>query len=149
MISRIIGKFNIIKLLILIRKVPIIGQISCFLLRFLGIHITRKVSIGKNLSLVHWGCGVVIHPNTVIKDNVKIYQGVTLGRGDINVDYSQSKMEKIILEDGAIICAGAKVICKEGILKVGKNTIIGANSVLLQSTGDNEVWVGMPARRVK
>lgn len=43
---------------------------------------------------------------------------------------------------------GAKVLCKEGVLTVGKNTIIGANAVLLESTGDNEIWVGIPAKKI-
>lgn len=58
-------------------------------------------------------------------------------------------MKKIIISDGAILCAGAKILSKEDTLIVGKNTIIGANSVLLNSTGDNEVWVGIPAKRIK
>jgi serine O-acetyltransferase len=44
--------------------------------------------------------------------------------------------------------SGAKVLCKEGVLKVGKGTVVGANAVLLQSTGEDELWAGMPARCV-
>ena len=36
----------------------------------------------------------------------------------------------------------------EGILRVGCGTVIGANPVLLQSTGDWEIWAGMPAHKV-
>lgn len=51
------------------------------------------------------------------------------------------------IKKGACICAGAKILGKDEIV-VGQNTIIGANSVLLQSTGDNETWVGIPAKKI-
>lgn len=114
-----------------------------------GLCIPRSVKIGKNVYFPHNAIGTVIHPWAVIGDNVKIYQNVTLGRADIWVDSSKSEFKSIHIDDGAIICAGAKIICKKGILKVGKNTIIGANAVLTCSTGDNEVWAGIPAKRIK
>ena len=113
------------------------------------IYIPRKVEIGKRVSLVHNAPCLVVHPNTVIGDDVKIYQGVTIGRADIYRDHEESDMEKIIIDDGAVICAGAKILCKEGVLRVGKNTIVGANAVLTRSTGDNEIWAGIPAKRIK
>jgi serine O-acetyltransferase len=58
----------------------------------------------------------------------------------------QSKFEGIVIEDDAILAPGAKVLCKEGILRVGRGTVVGANAVLLQSTGENEIWAGVPAR---
>ena len=53
------------------------------------------------------------------------------------------------LKRGAILCTGARIIGKKGILVVGENTIIGANAVLTCSTGNNEVWAGIPARKIK
>lgn len=41
--------------------------------------IPASVEIGDNLILPHFGLGVVLHPNTVIKNNVRIYQQVTIG----------------------------------------------------------------------
>lgn len=41
------------------------------------------------------------------------------------------------------------MIASKGEVVVGENTIIGANAVLLESTGDNEIWGGVPARRLK
>ncbi|MFQ7842579.1 MAG: acyltransferase, partial [Thomasclavelia spiroformis] len=52
------------------------------------------------------------------------------------------------IKEGAILCAGAKILGK-GQLTVGRNTIIAANAVLLSSTGDNEVWAGIPAKKIK
>lgn len=68
-----------------------------------------------------------------------------------NIDPRVKKngFERIVLKDGCILCAGVKVICNEGTLVVGKNTIVAANAVLLCSTGDNEIWAGVPARLIK
>ena len=45
-----------------------------------------------------------------------------------------------------ILSPGAKVLAKGGELVVGQGTVVGANAVLLTSTGEGEVWVGIPAR---
>ena len=130
------------------RNTPIIGVFSYFILKMIGVEIPFSVKIGTNVRLVHWANGLVIHPNTVIESDVKIYQGVTIGRADIYKPPNKSKAKGIIIKQGAIICAGAKVLCKESILTVGKNTVIGANSVLTCSTGDNEIWAGIPACKI-
>jgi serine O-acetyltransferase len=106
------------------------------------------VLIGNDFELAHGGFGVVIHPNSTIGDRVKMYPGVTLGRADIHLPIDRSKFEGIVIEDDVVLASGAKVLCKEGILRVGRGTVIGANSVLLTSTGENEIWAGVPARRI-
>jgi serine O-acetyltransferase len=138
-----------INVLVKLREVPVVGKLSFYLLKFLGIEIPLTVRVGKNVEFAHWAYGLVVHPNTIIEDNVKLYQGVTIGRSDIYEHHSKSKMESIVIRKGAIICAGAKVLCKEGVLSVGENTVIGANAVLFSSTGDNEIWVGSPAKKIK
>lgn len=55
--------------------------------------------------------------------------------------------KKVLTIYGCIIWTGAKVLCKDGILTVGKNTVIAANAVLTQSTGDNEIWAGIPDKK--
>lgn len=131
-----------------LQKIPVIGLLFRFMLLILGVEIPKRVILGKNVEFPHNSVGTVIHPYTTIKDRVKIYQNVTLGRADIYVDYSKSKMKGIIVEEGAVICAGAKVLCKEGTLVIGKNSIIAANAVLLTSTQDNEIWAGNPAKKI-
>lgn len=126
----------------------IIDKLIEILLDKKGLSIPRQAIISKNVDFVHNAYGTVIHPNSIIKDNVKIYQGVTLGRADVYVDYKDSKMKRIIVEEGAILCAGAKILCKTGDLVIGKNSVIGANSVLTKSTGENEIWCGSPARKI-
>lgn len=134
--------------LVYARKLPIIGKLFYYLLKLLGSEIPLSVEIGKGFLLEHGGHGVVIHSKSKIRERVHVYQGVTLGRADIYQSMSQSKFEGILIEDDVILCPGCKVLCKEGILKVGAGTVIGANAVLLGSTGENEIWAGSPARRV-
>lgn len=126
-----------------------IGYFSTLFLKTLGLEIPQSVKIGKNVEFAHGATGLVIHPNATIEDRVKIFQQVTLGRADAYIPFEKSKMEGILVKEGAVLCAGAKILCKEGILVVGKNTIIGANSVLTNSTGDNEIWAGVPARKIR
>jgi len=135
--------------LIKFRKNKLLNRIIYHILLNKGIDLPVSVKIGNNVRFPHNSFGTVIHNQTVIEDNVRIYQNVTIGRADVQKDFSNSAMKSVLIKEGAIICAGAKVLCKSGTLIVGKNTIIGANAVLLNSTGDNEVWAGVPAKRIK
>lgn len=124
------------------------GRFAYLILKALGSEIPRSVQIGSNFTLVHGGFGVVIHPSTKIGNNVKIYPGVTIGRGDIYLPIERSKFQAVEIADDVILSPGSKVLCKEGVLRIGRGTVIGANAVLLESTGDGEVWAGLPAKKV-
>ena len=128
------------------RKARLVGRLAYYLLKLLGVEIPPSVTIGSDFELAHGGFGVVIHPNTTIGNRVKIYPGVTLGRADIYRPAAKSQFQGIIVEDDAILSPGAKVLCKQGVLRVGRGTVVGANAVLLQSTGENEIWAGIPAQ---
>lgn len=132
--------------LVYARRSPLFGKLAYYLLKLLGVEIPRSVEIGVDFYLVHGGFGVVIHPNTKIGNNVKIYPGVMLGRADIHKTIEDSAFEGFEVAADVILGAGAKVLCKEGVLRVGRGTVIGANAVLLESTGENEIWTGMPAK---
>jgi len=134
--------------LVYARSWPVLGRLAYYALKLLGVEAPRSVPIGRDFELAHGGFGVVIHSRSVIGNRVKIYPGVTLGRADIYRPAEQSRFEGVIVEDDVILCPGAKVLCKEGILRVGRGTVVGANAVLLQSTGEGEVWAGVPARCV-
>lgn len=117
-----------------------------------GCELPPPCNIGKNVRFPHGLKGIVIHPNTIIGDEVTIFHQVTCGRGDMfNIDkrVKESKFDGIIFKKGAVLCVGAKVICNRGILIVGENTVIGANAVLTKSTGDDEVWEGVLAKYIK
>ncbi len=134
--------------LVYARQLPAIGKLFYYLLKLLGSEIPVSVPIGPGFLLEHGGHGVVIHSKTRIGAGVHIYQGVTLGRADIYLPITHSKFEGIEIGDDVILSPGCKILCKEGILKVGDGTIVGANAVLLESTGEYEIWAGSPARLI-
>ncbi len=135
--------------LVYARKWPLIGRLAYYSLKLLGVEIPRSVEIGPDFYLVHGGYGVVIHPHTTIGERVKIYPGVSLGRADIHIPADQSAFEGINIEDDVILSPGAKILCKQGVLRVGKGTVVGANAVLLHSTGEREIWAGIPAEKLR
>ena len=124
------------------------GSLAYYLLKILGVEIPRSVTIGRDFILEHGGFGTVIHSQTRIGDRVKIYPGVTIGRSDIYRPAEESQFVGLIIEDDVILSPGARVLGKEGTLIVRRGTVIGANAVLLQSTGEREIWAGIPAQCV-
>ena len=130
------------------RSWPILGRVAYYALKFLGVELPRSVPIGRDLEIAHGGFGIVIHSKAVIGEGVKIYPGVSLGRADIHKPMAESNFEGIVLEDDVILSPGSKVLCKEGVLRVSRGTVLGANAVLLQSTGEDEIWAGIPARKI-
>jgi serine O-acetyltransferase len=142
------SKIDFYTRLVYARQLPIIGKLSYYLLKLLGSEIPMSVEIGEGFLLEHGGHGVVIHSKAKIGKGVHVYQGVTIGRADIFQPMEKSKFEGILIEDDVILCPGCKILCKEGVLKVGAGTVVGANAVLLESTGENEIWAGSPARCV-
>lgn len=130
------------------RNKQIIGKFVTKILEIYGVSLPREVKIGKNVVFRHNSPGTVIHRRTIIEDNVNIFQNVTLGRADVQIREEESKFEGLLVREGAILCTGAKVLCKEGILVVGKNSIVAANAVLTRSIPDNEIWGGIPAKKI-
>ncbi|MCM0647408.1 hypothetical protein NBE98_03330 [Clostridium swellfunianum] len=55
LLERIIGA--IISILIILRRVPIIGVVAYFIFKFIGVEIPISARIGKNVKLVHWANG--------------------------------------------------------------------------------------------
>lgn len=105
-----------------------------------GIEIHPGAKIGKNLFIDH-GNGVVIGETTIIGNNVIIFHGVTLGgRGN-----NKGKRHPTI-EDNVYIGCGAKIL---GNIIIGKNSKIGANSVILKDVNPNSTVVGIPGKEVK
>ena len=134
--------------LVYARNWPVIGPLAYYTLKLLGVEIPRSVRIGQHLLLEHGGFGVVIHSRTVIGDHVKIYPGVTIGRADIYRPMERSRFEAVTIEDDVILAPGAKVLGQQGVLRVARGTVVGANAVLLQSTQEGEIWAGVPARYI-
>lgn len=111
-------------------KVPLIPRlITEYASTKTGIEIHPGAVIGKNFCIDH-GSGVVIGATCVIGDNVKLYQGVTLGALSVAKEMADTKRHPTI-EDNVIIYSGATIL--GGETTVGKNSIIGGNVWLTRS----------------
>ena len=105
-----------------------------------GIEIHPAAKIGRGLVIDH-GMGVVIGETTEIGDNCTIYQGVTLGGTGKDVGKRHPT-----LGNGVMVGAGAKVL---GPFRIGDNTKIAANAVVLEEIPEDCTAVGLPAKIVK
>lgn len=114
----------------------VISQISRF---FTGIEIHPGATIGKRFFIDH-GMGVVVGETCEIGDNVTIFQGVTLG----GTGKEKGKRHPT-LEDNVLVATGAKVL---GSITIGKNSKVGAGSVVLHEVPENSTVVGIPGHVV-
>ena len=123
-----------------------IGRLAVEVLRLYGADVPAGVTIGRDFLLHHRGLGVVIHRNTRIGDRVQIFQGVTVGKLDpTDASYVFPGAD---LEDDVVLGAGCQVLGGPDGVRVGRGTLVAANAVLTRSTGEWEVWGGVPARRL-
>jgi serine O-acetyltransferase len=92
-----------------------------------GIDIHPGAKIGKSFFIDH-GTGVVIGETSVIGENVRVYQGVTLGAKSFPLDENGNPIKGIarhpFIGDDVTIYAGATIL---GRIKVGSSSVIGAN----------------------
>lgn len=124
-----------------IRNFKVTARIISQTARFLtGIEIHPGAKIGKGLLIDH-GSGVVIGETAEIGDNCLLYQGCTLG----GTGKDQGKRHPT-LGNNVMVGCGAKVL---GPFKVGDNSKIAANAVVLEPVPPNCTAVGVPARVIK
>jgi len=107
---------------------------------FCNMDIHPAATIGRRVFIDH-GIGVVIGETAIIEDDVLIYQGVTLG----GVSLNKGKRHPTI-KANSVIGSGAKVL---GNITIGKNSKIGANSVVICDVPKNSTAVGVPAKIIK
>lgn len=121
-----------------VRGVPIIPRImNEYAHSITGIDIHPGAKIGKNFFIDH-GTGVVVGETSEIGDNVKMYQGVTLGGQSFpkgEVSKLRGKKRHPTIEDDVILYAGATILGGETV--VGKGAIIGGNVWITSSIPSN------------
>lgn len=112
------------------QSVPLLPRmITEYAHKVTGIDIHPGAEIGCPFGIDH-GTGIVIGETATIGNNVKVYQGVTLGA--LSVDKSRaSKKRHPTIEDNVILYAGCTIL--GGSTIVGRNSIIGGNVWLTES----------------
>ena len=96
-----------------------------------GIDIHPGASIGNYFFIDH-GTGIVIGETTTIGNNVKIYQGVTLGALSTRGGQAlKSKKRHPTIGDNVTIYSGASIL--GGDTYIGKNSVIGGNAFITRS----------------
>ncbi|MBA9087313.1 serine O-acetyltransferase [Fontibacillus solani] len=115
----------------------IVSQSSRF---FTGIEIHPGARIGNRLFIDH-GMGVVIGETCEIGDDVVIYQGVTLGGSG-----KEKGKRHPTIGNNVVIGSGAKIL---GSFKIGDQSNIGANSVVLKEVPAGSTVVGIPGKVVR
>jgi serine O-acetyltransferase len=113
-----------------------------------GIDINSGATIGKYFFIDH-GTGVVIGETTIIGDNVKLYQGVTLGALSTRSGQQLRDVKRHpTIEDNVTIYSGATVL--GGETTIGKGTVIGGNAFITESIPANtKVSVINPELKIK
>lgn len=128
------------RLMEIVRRIPLVGRLlrriiwwaSCLIF---GSELAIAAEIGGGFYIPH-PYGIVVGVSKIGR-NVRILQNVTIGkRGDDDA-------HDPVLEDGAALSAGAVVL---GAVVIGRDAVVGANSVVLQSVPDGSTAVGIPAR---
>ena len=123
--------------------------------------ILKNAIIGNNCNInasVFIENDVIIGSNTTIKSGVQIWDGITIQDNVFigpNVTFTndlfpRSKkhpktFSKTLIMSGASIGANATILAGNTI---GKYSLIGAGSVVTKDVGDNELWVGNPAKKI-
>ena len=109
-------------------KVPLIPRIISEMAHSeTGIDINPEARIGEYFTIDH-GTGTVIGATCIIGNNVKLYQGVTLGAKSFPLDKEGNPIKGVprhpVIEDDVIIYAQATIL---GRITVGKGSVIGGN----------------------
>ena len=102
-----------------------------------GVEIHPGAILGSGLFIDH-ATGVVIGETAEVGDDVTIYHGVTLGGSG-----NDTGKRHPTIGDRVIIGAGAKVL---GAIKIGDDSRIGANAVVVKEVPSSSVVVGVPGQ---
>jgi serine O-acetyltransferase len=100
-----------------------------------GVDIHPGATIGRAFCIDH-GTGVVVGETAVIGDQVKLYQGVTLGALSVVKSLAGSKRHPTI-GDRVVIYAGATVLGGDTV--IGQDSVIGGNVFLTSSVPASSV----------
>lgn len=110
-----------------------------------GTDINPGAKIGVPFFIDH-ATGVVIGQTSIIKNHVKIYQGVTLGALSVDKSMSEKKRHPTI-ESNVTIYANATILGGDTV--IGKNSTIGGNVWLTKSVAESSTVTHQPHTKIK
>lgn len=113
------------------------------------------LKIGKNVGIS--SSVIVSTVGITIGDNVKIGGGTCIVDSDFHSLVPEDRLDResdmagalsapVVIMDNALV--GARCIILKGCT-IGRNSVVGAGSVVTCSIPDNEIWAGNPARRIR
>jgi len=137
-----------INAVIRMQRVPVLGFFARQLLALHGIEIPTQIRIDRTVKLPHRAHGTVLSPNTRVGRFVTIYHAVTVARADSWVANSNSLDSRVHVGAHCILSPNSTVLFKSEDVIIGEGTVLAANSVLTSSTGEWEIWAGVPARKI-
>lgn len=118
---------------------------KCMISATPGISETCKVEIGNNCGFS--GTSIWCFCNIKIGNNVRCGANTLIMDGDAHFeDKRTSQPQPIIIEDNVFIGAGS--IVRKGV-RIGKNSVVGMNSMVLHDIPENVIAVGTPCRIIK
>jgi Serine acetyltransferase len=122
--------------------VPLIPRMMCeYAHSKTGIDIHPKAAIGGSFFIDH-GTGVVIGETAIIGNNVKLYQGVTIGAlSTKNAQQLAGKKRHPTIGNDVIVYAGAAILGGDTV--IGNGTTIGGNSFVTESVPPNSKIKGI------
>jgi len=114
-----------------------------------------SLKIGSNLGISQ--AALICHISIKIGDNVKIGGGTLIFDTDFHAlnsklrlshlsDFVNKRKLPVVLEDNVFIGANCTIL--KGVT-IGKNSIIGASSVVSKNIPSNEIWAGNPAKFIR
>lgn len=119
-------------------KIPVLPRMmSEYAHGVTGTDIHPGAKIGASFFIDH-ATGIVIGETTIIKDHVKIYQGVTLGGIQVDKSLAETKRHPTI-ENNVTLYANATVL--GGNVSIGENSIVGANVSITESIQENSIVI--------
>lgn len=121
-------------------RIPLLPTLIALFNRFVfGCWIGPGAKLGRRVSLGYGGMGIVIHDKAVIGDDVRIGTHVVIG--------GRSKQPEVpVLEDRCVVSTGAKLL---GPLRIGAESVVGANAVVVKDVEPRTVVGGVPAKVLK
>lgn len=123
-----------------LHRVPVLPKLCDILIRLIhNSAVFSQSDIAAGTQFAYGGIGVVIHKKAIVGFNCIIGSNVTIG--------GRSRKEGLpVIGDRVYIATGAKIL---GPIRVGNDSVIGANAVVIEDVPEGSVVVGIPARVIK